>query len=302
MCVIVHKERGIEVPNSEVLKKCFTRNPDGSGILLHRKGTKTCEIHKGFMKFDDFEKALKDLNVTKDDDLVMHFRITTSGGTNPENCHPFPISREVSDLKAVRMNAARAFVHNGVLGTGDEKIKISDTQVFVKDVMSRDEISNHLENEEVQKIIEELAGTGNKFFVADAEKDIFQRFGNWTEDKDCGCWFSNSYWKNSYSYSTGKSWSGYSSGKKGNTCNRYNYDDYYDYDYRYNYNKPAPPDVNTILCPYCDKKMDKLLEGTDYFICPDCGCLYDDKTFSIYDKKHSRWESIIDINNLENWD
>jgi len=170
MCVIVYKERGKEIPNSEIIEKCFHKNPDGSGILLHRRGTKLLEIHKGFMKLDDFKTALSELNVTKDDDLVLHFRITTSGGTSPENCHPFPISSNVDDLKATRLNTRMAFVHNGILGKGDTELKISDTQLFIRDIISRTEICNHLDNDEVKKIITDLAGTGQRFFIADAEK------------------------------------------------------------------------------------------------------------------------------------
>ena len=77
MCVIVHKERGKDLPSDEVIEKCFKKNPDGSGILLHREGTKLVEIHKGFMKLDDFKTAFRELNVRKEDDLVLHFRIAT---------------------------------------------------------------------------------------------------------------------------------------------------------------------------------------------------------------------------------
>ena len=158
MCVIVHKERGKDLPSEEIIEKCFKRNPDGSGILLHRNGTKIVEIHKGFMKLDDFKTAFKELNVRKEDDLVLHFRISTSGGTNPENCHPFPISSKIEDLKATRINTPMAFVHNGVLGSGNEELKISDTQVFVKEVMSRSEISRHLDNEEIWKLLKKCQG------------------------------------------------------------------------------------------------------------------------------------------------
>lgn len=295
MCVIVHKERGKDLPSSEVIEKCFRRNPDGSGILLHRKGTKTIEIHKGFMKVDDFKEALKDLNVCKDDDLVMHFRITTSGGTSKENCHPFPISSSVDDLKALRINVSKAFVHNGVLGKGDEKLKISDTQCFVRDVMSRDEVSNHLENEEVQKVIEKMAES-QRFFVADAEKDVFKRFGTWYEDG--GLWFSNLSWR-AYSNSWyGESLcSGYSSKYYGST---YSTNDAWKNTLPYSgksYSKV--PDINTILCPYCDKEMELMMEGTNAYLCPECGTVYNDEDFEIYDTINGKWISIIDINDFD---
>jgi len=289
MCVIVHKERGIDLPSEEILQKCFTKNPDGSGILVGRKDSKIMEIHKGFMTFDDFKKAYKELNLTKDDEIVFHFRITTSGGTNPENCHPFPISCSVKDLKATRINTTRALVHNGVLGQGDTLLKISDTQVFVKDILSRKEISDYLDDEEVQKIINSYAGTSNKFFVADSEKGIFKRFGNWHKDEESGCFFSNSYWKsyprsksyiNDYGYNN---WGGYGYGGSGSS--------YYG-------SKKKIPDINTILCPYCDTEMKQMLNGRPFYICPDCAQVYNDHEFSMYVPKNG-WVSIADINDFD---
>lgn len=301
MCVIVHKERGKDLPSDEIIGKCFGRNPDGSGILLHRKGTKVIEIHKGFMKVDDFKSALKDLNVDKDDDVVMHFRITTSGGTSQENCHPFPISTKVEDLKALRINVSRAFVHNGVLGSGDEKLKISDTQCFVRDVMARPEVSDHLENEEVQKIIGNMAGN-QRFFVADAEKDIFKRFGTWYEDN--GLWYSNLGWKSYGTYVSTSAWhynkNHYSGSSYGWGGNYYNNEYYKDYNSgKYGKYASEVPDVNTVLCPYCDKEMKLMMTGSDAYMCPDCGTVYNDKDFEIYDMQNGIWVSIIDINDFE---
>ena len=297
MCVIVHKERGTELPSDEILQKCFTKNPDGSGILINRKDSKIMEIHKGFMTFDTFKKAYHDLNLSKDDEVVFHFRITTSGGTNSENCHPFPISCEVKDLKATRINTPRAFVHNGVLGSGDNLLKISDTQVFVKDILSRKELSDYLDDEEVQKIIGSYAGTSNKFFVADAEKGVFKRFGNWHEDKESGCFFSNSYWKSSpkNSYSSYYSDSYYRGGTN-------NYGSYYGGNYdNYYTNKKKIPDVNTILCPYCDVEMKQMMSGKPFYICPDCAKVYNDHEFAMFLPK-SGWVSIADINDFDSAD
>ena len=299
MCVIVHKERGKDLPSNEIIEKCFKKNPDGSGILLHRDGTKVVEIHKGFMKLEDFNVALKDLNVRKEDDLVLHFRIATSGGTNPENCHPFPISCKVEDLKATRINTPIAFVHNGVLGKGNDELKISDTQVFVKDVISREEISDHLDNEEVQKVIEQMAG-GQRFFIADAEKDVFKRFGTWYEDG--GLWFSNMHWKNYVEYS-GFGWSGTNWGRHSYSGYDYFYDGYYGNNSTSsstrNYGSKKVPNIDSVLCPYCDKEMELMMEGHSAYMCPDCGTVYNDETFEIYDKINGIWVSIVDMNDFD---
>ena len=294
MCVIVHKERGIDVPSEEVFQKCFNKNPDGSGILIHRKDTNLCEIHKGYMNFEDFKKALKGLNITKDDDAAFHFRITTSGGTSPENCHPFPISNKVDDLKATRINTPLAFVHNGVLGSGDDTDKISDTQVFIRDVLSRPEIKDNLTNSEVQKIISELAGTGNRFLLFDAKNDLFKRIGSgWIKDDGSQCWFSNSHWK-----------------VERKTYNNYYNSDYYDSGYydsqtgkwvtNSSAKKKPLPDIYTVLCPNCDETMNRMLEMEDFYCCPKCGTLYNNNSFSIYKKETNEWISIFDLNGFGN--
>lgn len=286
MCVIVHKERGKKIPSSETLSDCFSSNSHGAGILLQRKDSKILEIHKGLMTFKDFEKQLKELNITDDDEVALHFRITTSGGTCPENCHPFPISGKVDELKAVRLNTERAFIHNGVLGSGDETLKISDTQVFVRDIMNQNEISDNLEDEAVQKYISELAGSSNRFIVADAKKGIFQRFGIWKEDG--GIYYSNLNFKYKYSYSgnygTGTGSNFYGTGSRTHTTR-----------------EQFIPDLYTIICPICgdhEIPMKNMLAGTDIYCCPTCGILYDDKTYKIYDKKSGCWISLIDVNNF----
>lgn len=292
MCVIVQKPQNVDLPSIDILKKCFEKNPHGSGILLFRKDSNILEIHKGMMTFDNFQKTLESLNIQKEDEAVFHFRITTSGGTSAENCHPFPISSLITQLKATEINTPRAFVHNGILGEGDETLKISDTQKFVKDVMSRNEISNFLDDEEVQKYIEKLAGYGNKFYVADAEKKVFKRFGTWTEDS--GLYFSNMSWKHSYK----------------NLYNRnYSYSNSYYNNYPYNFSSnnysnnyystnSQIPDFDSVLCPLCDGTMDKMTKNYEFYICPKCGTVYNDDTFEVYSKNEGRWISIPELNDI----
>ena len=36
MCVIVAKEKGIVMPDKNILKTCFNHNPDGAGIMWNQ--------------------------------------------------------------------------------------------------------------------------------------------------------------------------------------------------------------------------------------------------------------------------
>ena len=99
MCIIVAKNKGIDMPDNKTLERCFQNNPDGAGIMYAENGA--VHIRKGFMTYSDFKNYLNELENRlnlKNTALVMHFRITTHGGTNPQTCHPFPISKKIKVL------------------------------------------------------------------------------------------------------------------------------------------------------------------------------------------------------------
>ena len=104
MCVILVKERGIEIPTKGVLESCWKRNPDGAGFMFN-----DCDkvvIMKGFMTFEEFYLRLQTANDfyhLKEKGLVIHFRIATSGLKDKGNCHPYPISNDNLDLRKLRI-------------------------------------------------------------------------------------------------------------------------------------------------------------------------------------------------------
>ena len=107
-------------------------NPDGAGFMYADEGH--VHIEKGFMSLKDFNAALERL--AKEHDLttlamVMHFRITTHGGTKPENTHPFPITDNVASLKKLHGKAKIAVAHNGIIDITPRSKDISDTMEYV---------------------------------------------------------------------------------------------------------------------------------------------------------------------------
>ncbi len=60
MCVILVKEKGIELPTKKVLKCCWERNPDGAGFMFNDYGKVI--IMKGFMTFEEFYLRLQTAN------------------------------------------------------------------------------------------------------------------------------------------------------------------------------------------------------------------------------------------------
>ena len=60
------------------------------GFMIFDDAKGKVHIRKGFMDFESFWNAVKDLPTDKD--RVFHFRIATSGKISPECCHPFVLS------------------------------------------------------------------------------------------------------------------------------------------------------------------------------------------------------------------
>lgn len=130
MCIIAIKSRGIDLPSEEVLQNMWKANKDGAGFMYPKNGA--VHIKKGFMKYEDFREELNKLEAEcglKDLPLIMHFRITTHGGTKPENTHPFPVTDSVGMLKKLNSTAKIGMAHNGIINIYPRE-GISDTMEY----------------------------------------------------------------------------------------------------------------------------------------------------------------------------
>jgi hypothetical protein len=149
------------MPTLEVMTNCFVNNPDGAGIMYRDAGV--IHITKGYMTL---EKLLEAINVTsetvnlKKTDVVIHFRISTHGTTIPSNCHPFPLSNNVDDLKALNVICGRAIAHNGILheyaGFSNAVTDMSDTMYFAK-------MLGAVNDRFIEPVIASHAARGSKF-------------------------------------------------------------------------------------------------------------------------------------------
>jgi predicted glutamine amidotransferase len=139
MCVIAVKNSGVSFPEDALIKDMWDSNPHGAG-LMYAKGGKVY-IEKGFMKYEDLMRAVADLKKSIDvvnTPVVMHFRITTHGGTSPQNTHPFPISSDEKYLRALDLSCSVGMVHNGIINSVavDKDSKMSDTMVYIQEVLT----------------------------------------------------------------------------------------------------------------------------------------------------------------------
>ena len=137
MCIIAVKPIGEELMDRKVLENCFNYNSDGAGLMYNLDGK--VYIEKGYMNFKNFYGRLLELDKEiglKDRGLVMHFRISTSGGVSTQNCHPFSISNDEKVLKALNFVTDVGVCHNGIIPSYVPKGgTLSDTQLFIKDYL-----------------------------------------------------------------------------------------------------------------------------------------------------------------------
>jgi hypothetical protein len=194
MCVICVKPKGKAFPTTEKLLKMYSTNDDGAGFMFMRDNK--VKIQKGFMSYKSFRKALRRADLTDDDVVVMHFRIATAGSISPSNTHPFPISSEVKELQSRNIETDLGIAHNGILSCGgDKKEDLSDTQTFIRDVLSSDAIRNSLYEGPTADLIEMAIGS-SKMVVLNSDGEL-AFMGEWKkDDKDITdeCWYSNLNW------------------------------------------------------------------------------------------------------------
>lgn len=179
MCIIVYKDHNVKKPTKQILETCWESNPHGAGLAIMKKDH--VDIEKGFMSFNEFYDYANDM--VKDDDAVAyHLRIATSGGINQGMTHPFPVTDQVNDLKAISMKAKRAFIHNGVLSKGTPEL--SDTAIYVRDFLSKYSLKDIQDKVPSDTV-------GSRTIVMDSETQKAYMTGTWITDDKTGLMFSN---------------------------------------------------------------------------------------------------------------
>lgn len=198
MCIIVSKEKYKEIPKKEILQNCFENNPDGAGFMYVYNNK--VHIEKGFMMFDSFYNRIMELDKKinlKKRSLVMHFRIGTSGKNDAETCHPFPISNDFDELRAVETTCQIGMVHNGIISSFAYDKVLSDTQNYVKDfVFNLYKLNKNFLNNKYTKNILNSSCNHTKLTFLDSNDRIYY-FGDFVKDKN-GIKYSNTTYEKSY--------------------------------------------------------------------------------------------------------
>ena len=218
MCIAIYSPVGNPIPCEEYLKRSFEENPNGAGFAYNLPNKPIVQIEKGFMDWKSFIKAFRKSSKKYDftnRGVLIHFRITTHGGTNPQCCHPFPLVADEETMKKTKIKSNYAVIHNGIISlTSDEALKrnhMSDTMVFIEKYLSKIATNKKwFANKANFELIYDMIGS--KMAILNGYGKIHSTAG-FTKDPD-GNYYSNT----TYKY---PKWS------------YYDHFDYFDYGYEY---------------------------------------------------------------------
>lgn len=197
MCIIIVKNSGIDLPDKEILKRCWNKNPHGAGFMFNNNNK--IIIKKGFMSYENFYENLlrndKQYRL-KNQSVVFHFRISTSGLIDKGNCHPYPLTNDSIYLRKTNLRCSIGIAHNGIIQEYNHKDSVlNDTQLFIKNIIY-DLISNtkigYYKSEVFKKIMESMIDD-SRLAIMNGNGEVV-KIGRWYEEN--GLFFSNIGYKN----------------------------------------------------------------------------------------------------------
>ena len=210
MCIIAVSGNNIVPLDKEVLQRCFTKNPDGAGYAFWADDS-LWHVHKGYMTFPEFWASYEAQKFSKDDYVVCHFRIGTSGSKDAGNTHPFPITDDVDIMRQTAFKVRNILIHNGVIGKG-ETIP-SDTMCFVRDY-AYPLLKFAKKEERLLEILREASEDArNRWFLTVGP--TIHMWGNWEKSEE-GWEFSNTgYEKPITTTYNAQNWNNYQARRRG---------------------------------------------------------------------------------------
>jgi hypothetical protein len=184
MCLIAYadKDRG-QIPSIH-LARAHARNDDAWGIMVpdtgHVRLIRDVSDHAAFLAVWD--------QMPRDTPIAVHFRYGTSGSMSVAMAHPFPV---LEDEDGVTL----AVMHNGVMTCIGEEGLLSDTAVFIRDVLKPqlEAVPGLIEVEGWREAMGAILGEDNKLLFMRGDGAIFLVNGWQGQFKADGVWYSNTY-------------------------------------------------------------------------------------------------------------
>lgn len=218
MCVIAYLPANVKA-DKESFRNCFDFNPDGAGFMWQDRKHNLVKIKKGFMQFEPFWNELNSLPVNVD--RVVHCRIATSGKVDRGCCHPFPVTKDIKEMKKTDHITRIGVAHNGIISWATPKAGMqsfySDTMAFTSEYLSKSK--DIIFNKEYGKMIQKA--TNSKFVILGG-KDV-SVIGDFIEDN--GVLYSNDSYK-SFEYGNYGAYGCYGYGEEGGYYGDYQHGPY----------------------------------------------------------------------------
>lgn len=174
MCIAIVQPVGGIITDEEI-RSCAAANPHGGGYAYVHKGKVV--VKKGYFNVEKFLEDYRadEAKFGKKSPFLLHFRISTGGKTNEENCHPFEYEHG-------------AMIHNGYFFSsfGDD----SDTNVFVQKLgprLSKEAVAAHTDK------LSEFVGSNKVAFLFHDRSYSILNARQWTEHN--GTIFSNTSYR-----------------------------------------------------------------------------------------------------------
>lgn len=193
MCVIAAVPAGHILPSFHLFSAAWNTNPDGAGFMYPDPALGSLVVVKGLMSFSAFKAAINKhrkcfAESTPDGprakvDVCVHFRIRSHGPINADMTHPFLIPGHPNV----------AIAHNGIISGLRHSTVVSDTVVYIEDVLSKLP-KGWQKSRPIRGLIERDIGPRNKVVVMDESgiRAILNRSSGVT-DSQSGVWWSNDY-------------------------------------------------------------------------------------------------------------
>lgn len=143
------------IPSRDKLENSALNNPDGFGFAIAIRKENRIHVETTMNPDTSIARFIEMRTLYPEGYAMWHARITTHGGTNIENCHPFKVGGD-----------NRTYLgHNGILGVLMAKDdKRSDTRIFAEDILPAIGGVSALDNPQLFNMLEDFC-TGSKVCV-----------------------------------------------------------------------------------------------------------------------------------------
>jgi len=193
-------------PDFSILRKAWTKNDDGAGIIWMNKNRKA-EYVKGIETLSELYTYVQSIELP----FIIHFRLASVGGVNPLLTQPFEINKD-SPLKVAGV-CDRLLLHNGTESDYRKYLSACDVDIpLEKDGTTEQAMSD---TRAIAMILARHRGynfldtASGKFVVigykSPTDECPFRYWGNFEEED--GIFYSNLFWKYATDFYQGKNYS-----------------------------------------------------------------------------------------------